>query len=171
MLVGLTGKIKSGKSELAKVLINDGYLLYNFKQGLIDEIKTNFYELLDIISKKTNKTVDELFTIKPYEPEIRALLRNYGTDVRRKDNPDYWVNKWYTNLPKNKDIVVDDVRFLNEANIIKKQGGIIIRINRTGIDINDNHQSEKEMDLIEEDYLIYNNATIEDLKNKIYKII
>ena len=101
------------------------------------------------------ENIDDLFTIKP--PLIRALLQNYGTEVRRKENPDYWVNEWWGAYKMNyvlKNVVVDDVRFLNEAKEIKSNYGTIIRIVRTDITSGGEHVSETEMLDIVPDYTI-----------------
>jgi hypothetical protein len=79
-------------------------------------------------------------------------MQNYGTEVRRRDNPDYWTKQWCANLPEGL-IVVDDVRFLNEAEAVKKMGGIIVRLTRPDIKNGGNHQSETEQRQIGYDYI------------------
>jgi hypothetical protein len=95
---------------------------------------------------------------------MRALMINYGTEVRRKENPDYWVNQWmyFAEDNYNKNIVVDDCRFLNEAKAIKHLDGILIRIVRTDITTGGDHQSETEQLGIEADYTITVNAGEQD---------
>ena len=165
MIYGLTGYKQSGKSEAAKHLANKGFTRLNFKDALVAELKDNFPDLLhqiadvqlygDVISvAKPKVTVDWLFEEKP--PLMRALMQNYGTDVRRKDDPNYWVKQWeyaYADLHPT-DVVVDDVRFLNEAEAIRKMGGKIIRIVRSDIQNGGSHVSETEQDQIVPDYTI-----------------
>ena len=88
---------------------------------------------------------------------------------------EHWVNifkNWLETNP-NKDVVITDVRFKHEANFIKQNGGIIIKVNRdTGF--KDSHISELEMkeitpDLI--DFEIDNNYELVDLYSQIDKII
>ena len=82
-------------------------------------------------------------------------MQNFGTEVRRGDDPNYWVKQWVTKIKACKtNIVVDDVRFLNEAHAIKANGGYIIRIQRSDITQIASHQSETEMARISADCAI-----------------
>jgi len=149
MIIALTGYKQSGKTEAAKFFQKFGYQKINFKDSLIEEIKQNFPDLLQVIGDD--------FTNKP--PAVRALLQNYGTEVRRRDNINYWVIKWLDKVTADMDAtgridyVVDDCRFLNEAKAVRDLQGIIIRIIRPGF-TGDKHQSEREMDNIKVDYTI-----------------
>jgi hypothetical protein len=158
-LIALVGFKQSGKSTAAKYLEEKyGFVRHNFKDSLVAELKQNFPDLLKTIaweeSLKINAEIpiDRLFEMKP--PLMRALMINYGTEVRRKENPNYWTTEWYENWDQYTPTVADDVRFLNEAQTIKNAGGKLIRIKRTDIETGGNHQSETEQLEIEEDYLI-----------------
>ena len=170
-LIGIVGFKGSGKSTAAKHLQTKyNFVRHNFKDALIAEIKQNFPDLLEVIREISwaeadiieENSIDELFKIKP--PLMRALMINYGTEVRRKENPDYWVNQWmyFAEDNYNKNIVVDDCRFLNEAKAIKHLDGILIRIVRTDITTGGDHQSETEQLGIEADYTITVNAGEQD---------
>lgn len=160
MIYGLVGLAGSGKSTAAKYMQDKyGFKRLNFKDGLVRELRERFPTLLTELEKiyyyKDGVfTVDDLFDKKP--PAMRALMQNYGTEVRRKDDPEYWVNQWkaiaYSEPVQN--IVTDDVRFLNEAQAVKDAGGKIIRIVRTDVTQALNHQSETEQFNIVHDYEI-----------------
>lgn len=173
MLIGFTGKAGSGKSTACQMVNGDlpDVKLINFKDGLVQEMKQNFPTVLDILCKTMSelnslKTLQlgqvinqgepwshaRLFTEKP--PLMRALMQEYGTEVRRADNPDYWVDTWKKSVLDNQQfhIVCDDVRFLNEARAIKELGGVLVRIKRDDITDTGTHQSEAEMDQIEVDH-------------------
>ena len=67
--------------------------------------------------------------------------------------------------------IIPDVRFRDETEMIKKLGGIIIKINRnTENNDNDKHISEC-IDNIKEDYIIDNNGTKFNLFYNIFNII
>lgn len=161
MIYALTGYKQSGKSTAAKYIEEKtGAVRHNFKDGLVQEIKDNFPDLLRAIvwqqvadCKDVGEyPIEQLFKEKP--PLMRALMQNYGTDVRRKDNPDYWTQKWFDVVNQLNNVVTDDVRFINEAKAIKFLQGTIIRIVRTDIKTGGQHVSETEQDSIVADYTI-----------------
>lgn len=164
-LIGLVGFKQSGKSTAASYLESKyGFVRHNFKDALIAEIKQNFPDLLNEIVNTENdfRSItgqnelcwSNIFTEKP--ALIRTLMQNYGTEVRRKEKDSYWTDKWlekYLTIEK-QNVVVDDVRFLNEASRIKGQTGIIIRIIRTDITTGGDPSSETEQIQIQADYTI-----------------
>lgn len=154
-VIAFVGKIGAGKTEAAKYLASKyGFNRRNFKDALIHEIKQNFPDLISYFSNHYKMSTDELFQIKP-DP-IRFLLQNYGTEVRRRDDANYWVVQWkaavldFLSKGQNQ-IVVDDCRFLNEGQAIRLYDGIIIRLVREGRDESSTHRSETEQDQIEAD--------------------
>lgn len=170
MIIGFTGKKQSGKTEASMCL--NGFKLLNFKDALINEIRSGFPKLLEEICRAEAQlnldwyNVDKLFKKKP--PLMRALMQNYGTDVRRKDEENYWTDRWLDRVRyMDTNIVVDDVRFINEAEAVRLVDGIIIRIERPGLTNQDTHVSELEMDEIEADITIVNDGTIEELCEKV----
>jgi hypothetical protein len=74
---------------------------------------------------------------------------------------------------KVKCIVIPDVRFINEVKHIKNVGGKLLRVIRPGAGLEGsfaNHQSESEMDNIQDDIfdkVIINTGTLDDLKTNV----
>jgi len=176
-IVAFTGKMLSGKTTCAKHLIKKGFIPVNFKDALIVEVKERFPGLLKNISSTTGVPVSKLFTEKP--PLMRALLQCYGTDVRRRDYENYWVDKWRDTMaplwaqPTSKrgvGVVADDCRFKGEARAVNEKLGYIIRVIRKGV-AKGSHASEKEMDEIAVDYTIENDGTIKDLHDTLDNIM
>jgi hypothetical protein len=160
MIIGLTGKARSGKSTCANHLVEGhGFVRINFKDALVNEMKENLKDTLEKMCQELGEfkgepwTIERLFDEKP--PIMRALMQNYGTDIRRKDKDSYWTDRWNKAVAEaieaGDDIVVDDVRFKNEADAVKLQGGNLVRVIRKGSEPTDNptHISETEMDEIE----------------------
>jgi hypothetical protein len=169
MIIAFSGKIGSGKTSACKYLESRGFKIINFKDSLIDEIKERFPDLLEYLSKESYQcSIDNLFLIKP--PEIRKLLQNYGTNVRRQDDEKYWVNKWLEKIVFYDKICVDDCRFINEAMSIKSNGGIIIRLERE-LDKIDSHLSETEMDKLLPDYTVNSNGTLLEMYGNLDKVL
>ena len=60
-------------------------------------------------------------------------------------------------------IVYTDVRYPNEADFIRSKGGLIIKVVRPGVQPANNHVTEKNVDLIQEDVLLHNDGSKTDL--------
>lgn len=134
----------------------------------------------DRIFALDDKTKNELSTIKDAEGNyytIRQLLQKFGTEVGRNISPNIWVDALMNDYKKakldgyEKDWIVTDVRFENEAKAIRENNGILIRVNRnTGF--NDTHLSETALDNYKEfDLVIDNNGTIDELIKKVYEFM
>jgi len=100
-----------------------------------------------------------------YKPtnEPKMVLDN-GVKVYDIDSPDFKMPNW----------IITDCRFPNEAEAIKDRGGIIIRIDRPGVEPVNAHPSEIALDNWDFDYKIANvsdlpalKQTVEVLLNKI----
>ncbi len=143
MIIGLSGLKGSGKTTVAKYLSDYyGFERINFKDGLVKEMTERFPSTLIECAKWYDMDVDQLFERKP--AVVRALMQEYGTEVRRVDDPDYWVTYWEQSVQDVGNVVVDDVRFQNEYEAVKMRGGTTIQIINDGLSNTDNHQSETE---------------------------
>lgn len=175
MLIAFVAPKQFGKSTACNILKEywgENVTQVNFKDALIEELKQNFPDLLRYYQHLYGKyEVDELFRDKP-EP-IRLLMQNYGTEVRRGDRDSYWVDKWLNAVhTEERNVLVDDCRFINEAKAVKLSGGILIRLNRTDKESTDIHQSETEQREIVCDYEItVGEGELDLLKTKLLDIV
>lgn len=93
----------------------------------------------------------------------RELLQQFGTEVCRNIDKNFWIKALFMNYKKSDNWIIPDVRFINEADSIKKYNGIIIKVIRNSNNL-DKHVSELEIDSINNyDYLINNNGSLEEL--------
>ena len=80
--------------------------------------------------------------INPNAPRSpRQIMQWWGTDYRRSANPGYWVKKsadrihqLLTQRIANR-IVITDLRFDNEADLVTRHGGLIWRVTRPGCEV------------------------------------
>lgn len=179
MIIGLTGKKGSGKTTAAKLLdeLVPGIVHINFKDAMIAEMKQTFPGLLALLAEHYSVTIDGLFANKP--PMMRKFMQEYGTELRRvyDGNENYWADKLavaIAELPAGTHVVIDDVRFLNEAATVRSLGGTLVRISRQDasvLDGSDVHQSETEMETIATDYTIFvENGDIAGLRGYLKQI-
>lgn len=166
-IIAFGGRIGSGKSVLASICEKYGfkkiYFALPLKQLVADLIKVKLEEINDLKNVEKNynfNKIDYLFlsketgiSTKIIEEEmskvefktVRQLLQFIGTDLIRKYQKNWHVNKIRDIIKKNgNDInyVIDDVRFKNEIDLVKELGGDCWFIIRPKIDNVSNHESE-----------------------------
>jgi len=137
-----------------------------------------------------NKFEDQEFKKTEMSPEwgmtYRTFLQKLGTEAMRNGlHTDTWLNAFWIDY---KDIytgswgqghhiyekpnwIITDVRFENEYNSVKERGGLMIKVERPGIETQ-THTSETGLDHITDwDYVIQNDGTINDLIEKVHEIL
>ena len=111
-------------------------------------------------------------------PEInvsaRHMMQTLGTEWGRACiHPDFWVMiaraKTQYIMNDGGSVVIDDVRFPNEAAMIRTLGGELWRIDRPGVTYSGDHSSEGGLEDITPDRVIVNDGTITQLLEKIYE--
>lgn len=131
--------------------------------------------------KKTNLGPEWNYQIDKFNPvqkmTIRDFLQKLGTDAMRNGLHDnVWVNALMADYTPDEDgdlpnWIVTDTRFENEAQAIKDKGGIIIRVNRPGVEPINDHPSEVGLDHWKFDYTVANLSDIFDLKETVRGIL
>lgn len=106
---------------------------------------------------------------------VRRLLQWWGTEYRRDQDPDYWTRAWGCKIEQldlaHLHVLVDDVRFMNELQVIKEHGGLIVKIERPGFDGANNHASETSLDAYHDwDSVLLNDGTLDEFEAKIEQL-
>lgn len=155
MIIGISGKRGVGKTTAALYGVKKhGFVRVSFAEELKTLAKLLFpFKENDLIvpAKKEGKFME-------YDWSPREFLINLGEFCRYHD-PEYWLKRGLGKCADaSKTYVFDDVRYKNEADAIKAQGGKIIRVNRyekanpygKDLDI----RSETELDDYKFDYVV-----------------
>ena len=139
--VAITGKMHAGKTTLAKALVVRGFHHYAFANP-VKEFSTSvandvtsmaLYRMDDLEFPRevtihwTRGVVDERKSI------FRPLHQWIGSFVRNNVDKDAWVKIMARSLPPSSSstrIVIDDLRYLNEAQMLKDLGFTIVRVDR-----------------------------------------
>lgn len=156
MLIGFIGKMGSGKSTATDFLVEHyQFTKHNFKDGLDAELLELYPTVLAHLGGFEMAPRD-VIKKKPTPDWLRELKQKHGTEVRRGQDPEYWVKKWIDKYQHmfDQNVCVDDVRFFNEVEAVKRFDGIIIRIERPDIKDTGEHESETQLDNYEADYVI-----------------
>lgn len=127
-ILGLSGKRGVGKTALALHLVDKfGFVRVSFAEDIRRICRMLFPTLTeaDFSDPKKKEKPHE-----PYDWTPRDLMLHVGEFMRFHDK-DYWLK---IGLAKCKDpkkvYVFDDLRFINEADALRKVDGKIIRVNR-----------------------------------------
>lgn len=158
--LGISGKQRAGKDTIGEH-VADRYSGIVMKYAdPIYRIEKSIYDIAGL------KHPDEF----PKESR-RALLQFVGTEWGRNLDPDIWIKNMDKRLSDiNTHVCVTDVRFPNEADLLRKHGFKIIRVERPEEDriaagaTNLNHISETALDFgYEFDKTFYNIGPKRDL--------
>lgn len=178
--IGLVGRARSGKDTVALHLVNQvGYTRVAFADRMRDAVEAlNPTIRLDIDGLQWTCSLAEGLKmygwegLKKYSPDVRGYLQRMGTEVGRDMfGENFWVEQALRVAGAHNKVVFSDVRYPNEAERIRKEGGILWRIERAGTDMSDEHTSESLIETIKVDHVIKNSGTIDELFIKVDKLI
>lgn len=185
MIIGLSGWARAGKDTVGKILVEQ----YGFERMAFAEGVYAAAEALDPIVGVpfgNSRLSDALRYYNGWHdakdhPEIRRLLQRIGTEVGREViDPDVWVMALANRLEwtslglavsPDRNYVITDVRFFNEANWVKKVGGRVVRIRRGDMGPANDHVSERQLDGYPHDARIDNNGSIEGLVSEVQTLM
>lgn len=165
ILIGLTGRARSGKTTAAEHLART-YLLeqYAFADPLRDGLMAIFN--LDPTDFEGDRKEQPLGWL---DCSPRQLMQSMGTEwARNTVHPDVWVKLAEQNLEYMTKalgavlgIIVSDVRFENEADLIRRRGGTVIHILRPNALAVNPHISEAGIAANSADLTLPNYGTVE----------
>lgn len=186
-IIGILGKKRHGKNTLALALRELGYTEIAFA----DPIKVLAMGMFNLSHKQVFGDGDKEAIVPGHTFSLRHALQHIGTAARDLD-PNVWVNLCMrtvggqgspfgtydiSNKQLRKDLtqidrwVITDVRFPNEAEAVKKAGGVIWKVHRPNFDLTDAHVSETSVDLCSYDRLFINDGSVEDLHSQVRKVL
>lgn len=197
MIIGTVGLIGSGKGTLGDILISQGFKNESFAKSLKDAASAVFGWDRELLEGSTSESriwrerVDTWWSEKLNIPDLspRLALQLMGTEVFRNHfHQDIWTLSMEARLMNNdSDIVVTDARFPNEIAMIRRLGGVVVRVKRGDepewfslasrepesmpIMYPDVHASEYSWASCIPDYMIVNDGTIDDLRARVMDLL
>lgn len=159
-VIGISGLAGSGKSTAAR-LLRDGanYEIVPFAGPLKKMLRALGLHQRDV-SGGGKCQPNALLCGKTPREAMQTLGTEWG---RMLIGTDVWLNAWQQAIKGVDFVVADDVRFENEAGIVRAQGGVVIRIERSksGTPVGSGHASEQLA--FQPDIVIRNDGTPQDL--------
>lgn len=170
MKIALIGKMRSGKDTLAKgltILLPESYAIKSMGNG-VREVCMAMYPF----GEKKGKN--------------RDMLQFVGQKMREYDE-DVWVNIVIDTISYYglENVIVTDVRQLNEYEALKKEGFVFIKLESSDRNRMDRikeagdifepeqffHETELSVDRLPYDYFIENNGSREEFANKLMNLV
>lgn len=136
IVIGLSAKIGCGKTTLAEIIRDRwgrSFFRVAFGDLLKQECSRHFGFPIEWCYSQEGKARRVDLTVYPSEiplNTVRDALQWYGTDFRRKQDPNYWVKVMRGALEDAQEahecaiILIDDVRFPNEAELVLEYGSL-----------------------------------------------
>ena len=190
-IIGLSGRMRSGKGELSDICVDNGYIRLYYALPLktlcskilgvdINELNKlkNDNENINLIlkdkdfnflSNETGIPRNEFsYFLKDVNIEtVRDMLQLIGTDVIRNYDENWHVNKIREMIKEGNKYVIDDIRFPNEKNLVDELGGDCWFIIRPFISLISHHISEESLNWkMFGDNVIINDDNVEMLRVK-----
>ena len=142
-ILGISAKSKNGKDTIANYLIEKGFQRVAFADPLkttlsvlVNEPLEHFHtqegkEMVNQMTKIKNRILLQAFgeVMRNDFPEAVKRIADPSTDMSFFDDHMFWVNTCLSVLKSKPDAkyVISDVRYPNEVEAIKAQGGVVIR--------------------------------------------
>lgn len=173
ILVGITGKARSGKDTIAKHL----WTQHEFTRiALADPMKRAAQQMFGLTDAQTWSDELKEVVIPYWGMSPRQMFQKLGTEAAKGTfGDDVWAKRWrlsYDMLRETDHVVVPDIRFDIEADMIRALGGFIIEVRRgTGLSGSTGaHASELGLSTLPEVF-IDNEGTVEELHRAFDKLV
>jgi hypothetical protein len=182
----------SGKSEVAKILVRDyGAKLIKFAAPLKDMTRVLLGHMgvdPSLIERHVEGDLKEA-PIEDFEvskgrgdgiqPKLpltaRYIMQTLGTEWRDLINRDLWTKIAYDNvasaLASGRHVVMDDMRFQHEADMVRKLNGVMVEVYRPTALRTISHASEGALSELSFDGFIDNYGTLEDLEANVHNFM
>lgn len=182
MIIGISGKARSGKDTFADILLetlnkNDqhDYVKVHYSDDLKSRVMNDFNMTWEQTYGALKEVPDERYPKKDggyWTP--REILQHMGTEGFRHIEPTFWVRTLFERIGnmENQNVIITDCRFPDEVDAVIEHGGVHIRVERKDKDYATNLQHASETSLDGEDIIIHftvvNDGTIEELGGSAY---
>ena len=141
-IIGLHGLPRSGKDTFANYMHNNyGYRLEAFAAPLKAAAAVLLNHSVDDMEGRNG--FDREAVLSEWGFSTREFLQKFGTECLRNNiRQDFWIQHMRNRIVGLDRVIITDVRFQNEADLITELGGKIVLIERPGC-IDNGHVSNQ----------------------------
>lgn len=160
-LVGLAGPAGVGKTSIAQSLVDQHlFTCLSFASPLKEALAVLTGKPIQLFQDPDLKEQ----IIPTYGKSPRQLMQLLGTDFARNQIiPDFWLDRMDTSLAACSSSlrVIDDIRFPNEAALVREHGGHVIHLSRAEVTttVHSAHVSELPLPVYDHDHSLHITGT------------
>lgn len=168
-IIGITGNAGAGKDTLALLLCTANSLIdvHTSIRSFADPLKEYVMAKFDLGHSDVYTQEGKSKVIEWLGVTVREVLQREGTELTRDPwGQDFWILHMQNKIKKLADnavVIIPDVRFEDEAKFVKDAGGVLIQIQRQGLEVDTGHRSEQGIGSVVPDFVVHNNGSISDL--------
>ena len=169
-LVGLGGYAYAGKDAVADVLEDHGwfrtYMSSPLERALVTLNPFIEYDRGFFPTRYAEFHKQVGYSKSKRHPEVRRLLQSLGTEVGRDIlGKDVWLNAVFKQVEeaKPRPAAVTGIRYHNELDRIRSEGGVAVWVSRPGYGPINGHSSDNTLGPQDFDLVLHNNGTLDDL--------
>lgn len=196
ILLGFHGPAGAGKDTCAQLLASHGFQAVAFADALRAEIAEAWRIDTRMLSDRATKEwpiealaigrcADRGFVLgypaeqrdEPRSP--RWIMQQWGTEYRRANFRHYWIEKVHAWVRARRAeglhrLCVTDVRFPNEAELVRYLGGVVVRVHRPSLPAllqppgSQQHVSEQVLPCSE---VVHNDGDLEHLRAELLRVV
>lgn len=141
MIIALSGKMKVGKTTLAGI-INKFLPVWHAPHSFGDEVKVECSKLLNVPKSLLYDQDGKELTVaappgvlthfgltgdQPVWLTLRKAMQLRG-ETARAEQPGYWVYRLHERIHDLANVIIDDVRYPDEAEYVRSRGGFLVRV-------------------------------------------
>lgn len=168
MIFGLTGRARSGKDTAALALRPLGFVRVAFADPMRDMLRAIGLRDEDMEGDAKERPVPHLGL------SYRRLAQTLGTEWGRALDPDLWIKVARSRIERviaeGRSVVVTDIRFDNEAALVRHMGGRVIRIDREEAAAVLKHTSEAGVNHALIDATVFNNDSLDEFRARVVRL-
>lgn len=158
LLIGIAGPARSGKDTVADMIMKS----LDTSVWKHDTFAAPMKAMLAVIGVDCSGDTDREAVLADYGVSTRHMMQSLGTEWgRHQIGPDVWVDV-FARINKRERCIVSDVRFANEAALVRANGILVHVVGRGGIE--GSHISESGVEIGEFDIVLDNSGSLDDLQ-------
>lgn len=166
-IIAFAGKAGSGKDTAARLLVAK----YKYKRvAFADSLKNFCKSIWQVTDDELNDRFLKDHKLQRYPFKSPRSLMKETADSLKKIMPDLFLQHWMKAAVPYEKIVVPDLRFIDELDLLAGFDAQFLRVIRPNMPSYDSHSSETELDNIDLPS-IDNNGSIDDFEKAIQSLI